>query len=470
MRDGAGRDIFAWISEIDAASLVMVVEARLAPRGTGAEAARAILAVRHAAEAGERPSDYLDVQRLLRAEGGEAADAIHIGRSRQDILATVHRLLLRDRLLALSRDVLDLRAALLVQAASGLHDPVPAYTNGVQAQPTAYGHLVLGYETALARSTERLAQAYRRVNRSPLGAAALATTSYAVDRARVAALLGFDGPEEHAFDAAQLAPADLGFDAAAAAMGLALTLSMLVQDVFAQYHHARPWLLLDDAGDLVSPSTLMPQKRNPVALGRVRLLADEVLGDGVRAALVGHNVTSGVTDYKRYDAADTLDRARRLVTELRTVVGALRFDAGAALDELGRDFATASEGAAVLAREAGIPSAQAHAVVSALVDDARARGEGSADLDADAVRQAFLGVTGAPLAVDPAAIVAAFSPSAMVEAARGLGGPQHEEVERLSAVAASRLSDDVAVWHACTAALEDADAERANALARLAEG
>jgi argininosuccinate lyase len=152
--EGGARDVFAWISEIDAASLVMVAEGGLADPDDASAAARAILAVR--ADAGTlgapRPADYLDIQRLLRAQAGAAADVIHIGRSRQDILATVHRLLLRDRIGTLAGALLRLRVTLLATAASHVDTLVPAYTNGVQAQPTTFGHVLLGYEEAFARS------------------------------------------------------------------------------------------------------------------------------------------------------------------------------------------------------------------------------------------------------------------------------------------------------------------------------
>lgn len=464
------RDVFGWISELDAASLVTVAEAGLAEPGIARSAARAIVAVRAAAAApgAPRPADYLDIQPLLRAEGGDAADAIHLGRSRQDILATVHRLLLRDRLHGFAESLLSVRRALLAQAAENPHAVVPAYTNGVQAQPTAFGQLMLGYEAAFARSSERVLQSYRRVNRSPLGSAALATSSLAVDRGRLADLLGFDGPEDNAFDAAQLAPADIGFDAASAAAAAALTVSTLLQDVAAQYHHARPWLLLASP-DLIAPSTFMPQKRNPVALGWVRLLAGEVLGDGVRAALVAHNVPSGMTDYKRYDAADALERAQSMASELAAVIGDLRLDTAAARAELGAEFATASHAAAVLSRSAAIPDRQAHAIVTALVEDARSAGIGSAGLDADRVGRVVRAVLGDDAQVDAALVLAAFDPSAMVAAARGVGGPQPAEVERMLVAARDRITADAETLAHGVDAVRRADEDRQAALERLAE-
>ncbi|WP_396656414.1 lyase family protein [Microbacterium sp.] len=462
------RDIFAWIGELDAASLIAVAEAGLAEPTSVRRAAEAIVAVRALADApgSDRPTDYLDIQRLLRAQAGDDADVIHLGRSRQDILATVHRLLLRDRIIVLARAVLGLRRALAEQAAADPHAVVPAYTNGVQAQPTALGQQLLGYESALARSSERLLQCYRRVDRCPLGAAALATSSLPLDRRRLAELLGFAAPEDNAFDAAQLAPVDVGFEAAAAAAAAALTASTFIQDLAAQYHHSRPWLLLA-APALVAPSTLMPQKRNPVALGWARLLASEVIGDSMRAAMVGHNVPSGMTDYKRYDAADALDRATTMARDLTEVVRDLRLDADAAIAELGAEFATASHAAAALAAQPDISQREAHQIVSALVDDARAAGLGSAGVDAARVDRAVRAVLGPDATVDAGAIVAAFDPASMVAAARGLGGPQPAEVDRMLTTAQERIAADEDALTQLAAALQRADEERAARLARL---
>ncbi|MDQ2670352.1 MAG: lyase family protein [Gemmatimonadota bacterium] len=462
------RDVFAWISELDAASLIAVAEGGLAEPVTVRSAARAILAVRAAGDApgSDRPTDYLDIQRLLRAQAADDADAIHLGRSRQDILATVHRLLLRERVIRLAESLLELRRALLQQAADHPHAVVPAYTNGVQAQPTAYGQQMLGYEAAVARSSERLRQAYRRVNRCPLGSAALATSAFALDRRRLAELLGFDAAEDNAFDAAQLAPVDIGFDAASAAVATALTASTLLQDLAAQYHHSRPWLLLVAPG-LIAPSTLMPQKRNPVALGWVRLLASEVVGDGMRTALVGHNVPSGMTDYKRYDAADTLERADDMTRQLSEVVRDLRLDVAAARAELGAEFSTASHAAAVLAESAAIPERQAHAIVSGLVDEARADGIGSAGVDAAMVERAARAVLGGDTALDAGLVAAAFDPQSMVIAAQGQGGPQPGEVDRMLAAARERIGADEDALAELAGALQQADQRRREALERL---
>jgi argininosuccinate lyase len=469
------RDTFFWLCQLDKASTVMTVGAGIAPRDVGARTAAALRAViaNAAAPGAPRPTDYLDVEPLVRALVGPDGSRIHSGRSRQDMLATVYRLVLRDRLVAVHCRLSELRAALLELADRYAAAIVPAYTNGVQAQPISFGHQILGYEATLRRSAERLAQTFPRLNTCPLGAAALATSSFAVDRQRLAQLLGFDRPEGNSFDAAQLSAIDIGFEVAACAMALALSLGTFIQDVHGQYHHARPWLLLDAAA-LLSPSTLMPQKRNPVALNRARLLASEVVGDGVTTALAAHNVPSGLTDYKRAEAQRTLDRALALLDEVGGIVAGLRLDEQAALDEVRADYSTTSELANVLQRGADVPFHVGHRFASALVTFGRSGGLTVQQIDIEQARRIyretaaqFPGV-GEELPLTESAFRAALDPQAMVASYRGLGGPQPESVARMLAAAHDALDADRAWSRVVQARLSTSEEALEHAFIQLA--
>lgn len=469
MTPAHGHDVFHWMVEIDKASTVMASEVGYLSPADATLTARAVQRVEsEAAEPGaERPTDYLDIQPVLRAYAGTAPDDMHLGRSRQDILATVHRLCVRELVaeFVLPR-TLALRAALLAAAEANLDVVVPAYTNGVQAQPTTAGHLLLGYEAAVSRSTARFLDAYPRLNAGPLGVAALATSSFPVDRERLADLLGFDGVEVNSFDAAQLAMTDIGFEAAACAMALALSLGTFVQDLHTQYHHVRPWFLLGGA-DLLSPSTLMPQKRNPVALNRARLLASEVLGDGVSTAFAAHNVASGLTDPKRAEAAATLARATDLLDAVTAVVRGLAVDAEAAYDQVHADYSVASELANALHRR-GVAFADAHHFVSDLVTDARARRVGPDSLSRDDVIRVWAGFADTVFPLSDAEVRSALDPAQMVAAARGTGGPQPAELRRTLAAARDRLDADDDQVSGIRAALERAGSTRESAFTRLA--
>ena len=448
------RDAFHWYCHMDKATTVAALRAGIIDSAVAERTTRAVLAV---IEAGEnqatRPTDYLDIQAMLLREGGAEISRMHSGRSRQDMLATLHRLLLRDRVLAVLKQVNEVRAAMLELGERHADTLVPAYTNGVQAQPVTFGHLMSGYEAALCRSAQRVADNYERLNLSPLGAAALATSRFPVDRSALAALMGFDGCVENAFDAAQLAVIDVGVEVAQVAALIALSVGTFIQDLHAQFHHARNWIFIDDAS-LLSPSTLMPQKRNPVVLNRARLLASEVVGASMSATLAAHNVCSGMTDYKRYDAARSLDLTLSLTKEVLDILRGIRIDADAAKEEIDLGYSTASELAATLQEMAGVPLAVGHRFASLLVDTARRDRRIFAQIPFSEVLELYDRATTQleaelykrfPLTEHE--FRAAVDAETMVVNYRGLGGSSPGEVRRMLGAGKKKLEEDAA-WRA----------------------
>ena len=186
------KDNFYWLGEINKASAVMVVEQKIVPPDLGAKIAGSVNRVIDdgAKPGAERSGDYLDIEKSMIAIGGPDVTRIHSGRSRQDIAATYGRLFLRADLLDLLDSLAVARRTMLDLAAAHPDDVVPAYTWGVQAQPISFGHYMLGYAEALGRASARLKEGYPRVNQSPLGSAALGTSSFPVNRPRLAETAG----------------------------------------------------------------------------------------------------------------------------------------------------------------------------------------------------------------------------------------------------------------------------------------
>src|SRR5262245_47974299 len=291
------RDEFYWLSELNKASTVMVVEQGIVPRALGKTIADAVAQVIADAEkpGARRSGDYLQVEPLIIAIGGPDVTRMHSGRSRQDIGATRTRLFQRDQVLATYAALNVARAALIELAAKHPDAIVPAYTVGVQAQPISFGHYILAYTQALERDGARFVQAFATVNKSPLGSAALGTSSFPVNRPRLAELLGFDGVIQNSLDANQLSPIDTGAELVSVATSIALTVGTLVSDLEAQYRMTTPWLTLEE-GELTGISSIMPQKRNPVALNDIRIRASDVLGGAATYLFKDHNVPHGVPD------------------------------------------------------------------------------------------------------------------------------------------------------------------------------
>lgn len=432
------RDAFFWYCQMDKATVITSLNCDIINEKNARYSAKAInttvLQGQHLGN--ERPTDYLGIQAMLREIGGAETSRMHSGRSRQCILATLHRCFIRDRLLSVFKQLNNARHKILSLGEKYVDALVPAYTNGVQAQPVTLGHLLSGYEFALQRSGERLIESYGRLNKSPLGAAALATTSFPLDRNELALHLGFDGCVENAFDAAQISVVDVGLEVSQVACLIAQSLSTFIQDIHVQFHHARPWILLDSSS-LLSPSTLMPQKRNPVVLNRARLAASEVIGAAFNASTVAHNVNSGMTDYKRFSSAQTLDNLSILLYEVSTVLDDMRLDESAAMAEIEAEFSTTSELAGYLQAEHDIAYAIGHLFASKLVDYGRRHliklkdipDSITQDLFMKAVEESGSSNTKYPLSKKDYDV--AISPRTMVNNYRGLGGSSPNEVSRM---------------------------------------
>src|ERR1700704_6570413 len=297
----APRDRFFWLSQINRASAVMVVEQGIVPKPLGARIFEAISRVDAAGDApgAARSGDYLKVEKDLMAVGGPDISRLHSGRSRQDIGATTQRLITRDDFLVAFEKLNTTRDAILTLAAQAPNAIIPAYTWGVQAQPITLGHYLSGYAAAFERQAQRMRESYARLNQLPLGAAALGTSSFPVDRPRLAELLGFDAPLENSYDANQISPIDGGAELAGLATSGALVLGALIADVTAQYAQTEPWILLTE-GEQTGVSSIMPQKRNPAGLVRSRAEASNLIGEAGTFALIAHNVEPGMSDYKDF--------------------------------------------------------------------------------------------------------------------------------------------------------------------------
>ncbi|KIX84541.1 lyase family protein [Thermus filiformis] len=215
--------------------------------------------------------------------GREVAGAVRRGLSRNDLDMTVFRSYLRDRLIALLGDLVRLRREILRRAREHRITPVVIYTHHRPAQPTALGHYLLGVESLLARDFGRLLHALSTLNRSPLGASALAGSPYPVDRAYLAQLLGFEAPVENTLDA--VAAGDHAAELAAALSLLGSSLSRFVRDLL--FWAERGGFLVGER--VAQGSSAMPQKHNPVVLEHVRVYAGRLLGGVSTLLALVHN-------------------------------------------------------------------------------------------------------------------------------------------------------------------------------------
>jgi argininosuccinate lyase len=416
-------DDFDHLVAINKASLVMLAEEGIVPADLATQIATGIVAIdeEQAIEGAARSSNYLDFEARLLEISGPEASRLHTGRSRQDIGSTYRRMGLRENLLDSYEALLAAREALLAVAERHVDTIIPAYTHGVQAQPTTLAHYLLAFAAAFERDASRLQEVYARLNRSPLGAAALGTSGFAIDRERLAALLGFDGPIENSYDANLVSSVDSKIEFASALSISAITVGQLMQNLHTQYHNPVPWLRLAEGSTNVS--SIMPQKRNPRPIDAVRSLATDV--------------------------------ARRMYRAYVYVMNNLVVDPERALEEIDSDYSTMTEVADVLLRHADVPFRIAYHYASGLTTYGRANGKRPRDLTDAELLRLYEETTGEKMPLPVAQIRDAMDPVAMVGARKGLGGPQEAEVVRMLGQRAETLLADSAWLDASRMHLQD---------------
>lgn len=443
-------DYFYFLGEMNKASTVMVIENKIVPPELGKKIVSAVDQVIKNGDlpGAKRPADYLQYEPLILAIAGPDGSRMHSGRSRQDILSTNRRLMQRERALDLMDAMNKAKAEVLELAERNIDTIVPAYTNGVQAQPTTFAHYLLGFSEAFGRDSARLQEAYARLNLSPLGAAALGTSSFPVDRRRLAELLGFDGPIENSYDAAQLGALDQGMELVSVCSNAALTIGILVQDFHTQYHQTRPWIMIQE-GRLTGTSSIMPQKRNPYGLNTLRLQASEILGGAMTYQIEAHNVSPGMPDYKRDQPEKTLELTVSSFNRLADLLDNLIIDKDRALEEVDADYSTTTELADILQRDSDVPFRVGHHFASDLVTYGRTNKMKPSDIPFDEVQKIYTEAvrkfdferTEFPLS--QAQYKKALTAQNMLASSKGLGGPQRAEVERMLAAEKARLAKDV---------------------------
>jgi argininosuccinate lyase len=464
---GGGRSI-EFLDQINRASIVMLDETGIVPHPVAVSIAKGIarLIAQERASGPRRSADYLDYEPRLTAVVGPDASRLHTGRSRQDIAAAIARMNLRDGLLKVSDALMTARDRLLAVAGRHTETIIPAYTHGVQAQPTTFAHYLLALQSALGRESVRLQQAYRRVNRNPLGAAALATSSFPIDRERLAVLLGFEGLVENAYDANHFAPVDSALDVAGALAIAAVQIGQFAQDIHAQYAEPAPWFLLA-TGELTGVSSIMPQKRNPAALEQLRAQSSIMLGEMHTVLLIAHNNRTGMFDYRMYDPVPCA-RPLQVLKLLRQVVDGIVVNKERALAEVKADYSTTTEIADALMQRADVPFRTGHHFASKLTDYGRGKGLKLHEIPyADAARL-YREETGKEFPLSAVNFAEVISAEYMVFGRKGLGGPQLSEVNRMLSAARDRVSSDTAWVKDRTEDLARADAALENAFAALA--
>jgi argininosuccinate lyase len=400
------------------ARVLDLLEMRTIKKDAGYAALRALMEVSIPAETGHRPLAHIDAV-LSETAGGEAL----LGSAPEEIVAASARIVLRRGLLEYLSSVLSLRGAIADLALSHLTTLITLTSNGQMVQPTTLGHYLTGQIGPLSRGTQRLVEAYSRLNRSPLGAVSGVSTAIPVRRERLAELLGFDGVDEHTLDA--LAAADVEYEIMSTLAGMSLEAMRFVTDL-------GTWAR-DDTGtiapanEFVHADSSQPQRRDPLVLDHLRVrLADQVsAATGYAMGLSGGAMIPGMA--MRMESCLKLERQLSAATVtfqlLTQVLNSLEVNRALTANRAHKGFATSSELADLLTVDEGLSRTEAYHLAERIATEATILALGGMTLDTKLVDKLALEVIGREIGIETETLGKCLSVKRFVERREVTGGP-----------------------------------------------
>jgi len=322
---------------------------------------------------------HMNVEARLKEIIGEPAGRLHTARSRNDQVATDFRLWVRDQFDAFESGLLALINALMVQAEQGANWVMPGFTHLQTAQPVTWGHHMMAYVEMLGRDLSRVRDARARMNECPLGSAALAGTSFPIDRHMTAADLGFAHPTANSLDA--VSDRDFALEFLSVASICAMHLSRFAEELVIWSSAQFRFVTLSDR--FSTGSSIMPQKKNPDAAELIRAKVGRIFGANVALMMVMKGLPLAYSKDMQEDKEQVFDAADNLMLALAAMEGMVK-DMSANVDNLaaaaGSGFSTATDLADWLVRAINMPFRDAHHVTGSLVAMAETKGCELSDL------------------------------------------------------------------------------------------
>lgn len=384
---------------------------------------------------------YSCIEARLSELVGPIGGILHTGRSRNDLARTHHRMMLRELLLDVMTEVAELWQVLLDRAEEQASTVMPGYTHWKQAQPITLGYYLSAIASVLVRDVKRLMRAYSHVNLSPLGAAALSGTGFPINRVSIQKLLAFDDLLVHSYDA--VCARDDILESVDAVKSLMILLKRVSQDLLTWSTDEFDYIEISDL--YAGVSSIMPQKKNPDSLAKIRSLAGEVVG---RSAEISFDM--GGTPFDDEEDAVTLVNAP-VYLALEATLAAVKLTRGV-LETLSvhkenmarqatEGFSTTTEVADVIVREAGLSFREAHRVVGRTVIQMLDQGKGGNQITLDDLNASSQQLLGQKLALSEASLNAALDPWHNVAVREGLGGSAPKELNRMLTVLGDQLQE-----------------------------
>ena len=376
------------------------------------------------------------IEAFVISKVGPEGGRMHTGRSRNDEVVTCIRLALREEMLSLMEELLSLIQTMAKLAEKHTATMIPGFTHMQHAQPTVLAHHLLAHADAFLRDFSRIDDAYKRVNQSPLGAAAFASTGFSINRLRTCQLLGFDGLVENSMDA--VSTRDFILEVLSDLSILMVNLSRLAEELILWSTLEFGYVELDNL--YASTSSIMPQKKNPDTAELARGKAGSVIGSLMSALSICKALP---LSYDRDLQEVTphlwrgLDWTRSTVRILDGCVSTLKFNLDRLEESSGAGFATATELADTLVRSTGMPFRTAHSIVGRIA----ASGQRPRLAQLDAVALEVAGFKPSERGFSPADLDIALDPKSNVALRENIGGPGPFEVSRMVQERFSLIAD-----------------------------
>ena len=452
--------------EVDYAHAIMLAEQKIITDGELRDLLKALNSLdRNAIRDRTYDGTFEDLFYLLQQEiakncDPDTAGKLHTARSRNDIDVTIYRLYLRPECLKLLRSAMDLRKVFLDLAAKNHETIIPAYTHTQPAQPSTMAHFLLAMAENVGRDIRRLERAFENMNYCPLGSGAITTTGFPINRHRVAELLGFSAPTVNSY--ASIASVDYFTELLGATSALLVNIGKFAQEFLLMAMMEFNAIRLSDG--YVQGSSIMPQKRNPVALEHIRAIGSKALGQCLGVMTSVHNTPFGdindVEDDLQPLIYSGIRDANRAVSLFASTLRSATFNFDVLRKRAGENFIAVTELADTIVRKENLPFRISHSIVGKCV---RMAIEANSGLSHEILQIAANDVVGRDLSLSAAELETAISPENFVNVRSVYGGTAPSETRRALAVEREAEVADERWYSSSVQGIDDA----ANALAAL---
>lgn len=445
--DNAKKYLLEPMIDINKAHLVMLVKQGIIDEGAGLKIAKAIEnldleALASSKYDGKFEDLFFYVESKIIDQAGDLGGNLHIARSRNDMGVTMYRMALRPLLLDLYESMLMLKESLILMAEKHKNTLMLAYTHTQPAQPTTLGHYLLAFSYSLARDIDRIKTVYKNLNNSPMGAAAITTTGFDIDRFLVAKLLGFDDIIQNSYYA--IGGGDYLSEAASCVILTCIHTGRFIRDLLEWATREFNVIKIDDP--YVQISSIMPQKQNPVALEHSRALFSAASATAQVVLTMMHNTPFGdivdTEDDMQPYLWGSIEKTTLVFKLLANVINTMKINKELIQKRAKESFASVTELADTITREEKIPFRKAHQIVSQSVIYLSKKGKSAKFLNKKILDQFAEKELGRRLSLKDELIEKSLDPQNFVDVRKIAGGPAKEPMDRMLSAKKDELKKD----------------------------